>query len=535
MESDRLLLGYYAANAHTKKGSPLNEVEATEDNVRWLSGRAGICPYKKSDGIKYKEWKSENIPLLFFTEQNTRPDKDKDTVKPSKFCCIDIDNTTDKIEIKHHSVFAVNYTSNGVHILAHSNGVWGSTAQSWRNVYDSLAYAIQSELKGKYGVVKFDPALSDYYWGCYIWNTEWVFNENFDPDFVHVDSGLSNEDVANLYDKPRGKAKNAKVGAYYSQKDIKDAETLGFSNGVVSDLFRLSYDDFLKEYRGRFEVFSDDKPVFKPLETVDGSTYDMCRTNGSLVKFWIPLYSKGFGGRIPKGGRTRSIMMRATSTARYSGDSLDRDRVLYDAVVWYVQWCGRDEELSKKDLLRAVEKGISNRRMDLDFIVDRRKFISGEYMVDKGTGELISMTKGLKISANNKARRTDRVLEMLDVWDNSRSFDENVANAMKWLGVKKRETILKYLQDAKSNKGYLLQYPFLESIEIKSDGRSREVSVLDLRSLEVLSFKSVSECMRALDIKSKVAFSRFKKGKTKLNKRYKIISKSLAISDKPTS
>ena len=124
---------------------------------------------------------------------------------------------------------------------------------------------------------------------------------------------------------------------------------------------------------------------------------------------------------------------------------------------------------------------------------------------------------------------------MLDVWDNARSFDENVVNAMKWLGVKKRETILKYLQDAKSNEGYRLQYPFLESIEIKSDGRSREVSVLDLRSLEVLSFKSVAECMRALDIKSKVAFSRFKKGKTKLNKRYKIISKSLAISDKTTS
>lgn len=337
-----LILGHWGRNAFVKGGERINEVFASQDYMRWLVAKSEQCPYTKADGSNYDIFKRRNLPIIYFTNQPYRPDKESPVI-PSRFCCIDIDNTSTRFIITHPSVFAVNYTSNGTHIIAHSSDGWGSTNSAWQQTYDRMAIIIQRELENEYGLVKFDGKCSVYYQGCYVWKTDWWFNDNFGPYYRLPDTYPTQPQIEGLYTKTRipvqdNTIKTAKgvVTVITKSDEIKClADHLKISDGVKSDFLSLNYSDFLKKYADTYEPFTDEEPVFSEYTDYDGNVYSMCKTNGTLVKFWLPYMKKGARGtdcRIKKGHRRNSIFTRALSTAQHSGSDLNPDRILFDAV-----------------------------------------------------------------------------------------------------------------------------------------------------------------------------------------------------------
>ena len=541
MESE-LTLGYYANNAQTDSGTPIYEVTATEQCMLWLKEKSKECQYTKADDSKpskpYSNFKSLYLPIIFFTLSGYRPDKQSPVI-PSGFCCLDIDDTDTRFEITHPAVFAINYTSNGTHIIAHSSNGWGSTNKAWQETYDKMAYEIQRSLENTYGVVKFDGMSSKYYQGCYVWKTDWWFNPHFDPSYVLPNTYLTGEQIKGLYIKKRNPVKSNTVKTVKGVKEVKTkseimtelTDYIGIPDEAADDFLSMQYNDFLWKYHGEYGHFEDEQPDFKWVKTYNGKTYLMCKTNGTLLKFWLPFMVKGARGmdcKIKKGNRRLSVFNRALSTAQYSGDNLNPVKILTDAVWWYVTWCDRSvDELDKQEFLENVINAIAVRNSyERRPMVDKRGWISGEFMIDLGTGELIPMEKGQKIAACQECRKTERIEDMLQDWNSSLPYEDSISDVMSWCGIKSRKTAISYLKTAKANEEYLLKFPFLNDIEIK-EGRGRspkELTIEDIASGEVYSFKSHKECMAYLGI-NKASLSRFLKGKSRLNKKYKVLRK----------
>ena len=184
-------------------------------------------------------------------------------------------------------------------------------------------------------------------------------------------------------------------------------------------------------------------------------------------------------------------------------------------------------ECAKQEFLENVSNAIALRnRYERKPMVDKRGWISGEFMIDLETGECITMEKGQKIAACQECRKTNRIEDMLSDWNSSLSFDDAITDVMSWCGIKSRKTAISYLKIAKSNEEYLSKFPFLKDIEIK-EGRGRspkELKIEDVASGTVYTFKSHKECMAFLGI-NKASLSRFLKGKSRLNNKYKVVRK----------
>ena len=538
MDKD-LILGHWGRNAFVKGGERINEVFASQDYMRWLVAKSEKCPYTKADGSNYDIFKRSYLPIIYFTDQPYRPDKESPVI-PSGFCCIDIDNTNTRFIITHPSVFAVNYTSNGTHIIAHSFDGWGSTNRAWQQTYDRMAFIIQQGLENEYGIVKFDGKCSVYYQGCYVWKTDWWFNDNFDPYYRLPDTYPTQAQIEGLYTKTRipvqdTTIKTAKgvVTVKTKSDEIKSlADHLRISDGVQSDFLSLNYSDFLKKYADTYEPFTDEEPVFTEYTDYDGNVYSMCKTNGTLVKFWLPFMKKGARGtdcRIKKGHRRNSIFTRALSVSQHSGGGLDPDRILFDAVWWYETWCDHSEgQLDKREFLLTVSNAIAKREhYECRAMVDRRSFISGNCMIDADTGEVIPMDKGRKIAANAKCRRTDRIVSVVREWNPNMSVEENIEEVRAWCdGMEKtsERTIVGYIRAAQKMPRLVEDHPWLATISFNGRGRSsKPVKVRDIESGEVHTFESVKACMEGLGIKTRRTFTLFVEGKTKLNRRFEVI------------
>lgn len=542
MESTTLLLGHWGKNSRIKKGSPISKATATEDFMRWLIDKSEECPYTKykADGSvnnDYTNFKGFHLPILWFTASPWRYDSEKDSVNPTGFCCIDIDNIPNKrISTSHPSVFAINYSANGVHIICHSADIWGAKGSSWQNTYDRMAWEMQKNLEPQYGVLKFDPGNSFFHQGCYIWKTEWCFNPDFDPYYTLPQTPPTQEQIDGLYDKERKPVKDKKIRTAKdiirgSDEDI--AENAGISAEMTTDLLSLGFTEFLAKYNDRYAPYSDDEPIFTEQEDIEGNIYSVCETNGMLLKYWYPFYGKKKAGGekkrnglVAKGGRGDSVYKRASTTANYNAENLDRNRVLYDAVWWYENFCDHKEgNLSKSEILSTVARAIAHRKKyNFKPMVDKRAFISGNYMIDKTTGEVLPLNKGMKIAGTSRFRRKKRIDDMLWEWDSSQSLDYNIAEVMRRCGIKTKKTVIAYLKSAKANKKYVEKYPFLNNITFKERGRqSKEITVLELSSGNEYSFKSHKECMQWLGIPTKTSFRRFAEGKSRLNKDFKVI------------
>ena len=160
------------------------------------------CPLNKAD-TGYKQWKQNNLPIVYFTNEPHRPKGDT-TNTATGYAMVDVDNLPDvRLECNHPSIVATNHTGNGTHFFIY--GVFGDTPQEWQQNYNLYAWEIYNELTKKYGdhQIKLDGHQSQYYWGCYLWGgmDNWVFNNHNDKGYNPAHVALSDEQLNTMYDE----------------------------------------------------------------------------------------------------------------------------------------------------------------------------------------------------------------------------------------------------------------------------------------------------------------------------------------------
>lgn len=538
--------------------------ELNDDNFNAVLGRiTEQCPYKKGksdteDGLYYN-WKQKHLPLVFFTLLPSRPHNDR-IIQPSGYACIDIDNCDTKFDTDHPAVTCINYTGNGTHIFIHSLGLVCSTPQQWQDEYNRIAYQIWEELNEKYDTkVKFDGRCADIGQGCFLWNTNWFGKAgkdgSYDPTYHSPDLYVSSTTIEQMYTrytpakqvatksviKVDGKIRQ-KERVFWGDSDILNglADHSHIAQEIKEDFLQMSYTDFLDKYSEKYNKITGTVDEFEWYEDYNGNRYEMSKTNGQkvvLYEIWMKNpYSvpKGADGkpdyRTQKGHRRESIFKRALQTAQYTNEHLNPDHILFDAVLWCVTTCVDGLKFPKKELLEQVCNAIARRNTyECRLYTDRRMFISGSDMLDKATGEVVSMGKGDKIAANARCRKTERIISVVKAWKADKSIDENIESIRAWCdGMQKttKRTIVSYLVAAQKMPSLVNAHPWLKDFEVQpqSRGRCKQcISILNKVTGEIIEFAAKQECMEYLGIANYQSFSNFLKGKTKLNKTYEVI------------
>lgn len=529
--------GHFAPS-YTKTLLPLTEVNffSVIDTI------TPACPLKKEDK-GYKEWKQENLPLVYFTESQKRPKGDS-AVHATGYAMIDLDNNPNVRCVSNHpAVVATNYTGNGTHFFI--SGVFGATPREWQLEYNKFAWELYIELTAKYGDLKFDGRLSQYDWGCYLWGNRanWVVNGSPNLNYKPTDIELSDEQLNKMYDEDSywvaGSTAKTSKEKDASEEVIRElADYRGISTEMRNDYLSMRYTDFLDKYSKQYNKITGTEQEFEWYTDYDGNTYEMGKTNGQKVVLWeiwmqhphdVPT---GFDGRpdyrIQKGHRRESIFKRALQTSQFTHDHLDPDHILFDAVLWCVNCCVDGLKFPKKELLEQVSNAITrSSTYDCRLYTDPRLFISGSERIDKGTGEIIPMRKGDKIAANARCRKTERIKEVVKVWNPVLNDDENIEAVRSWIDGMEHSTertIKSYLKSAQNMPELLDEYPWLKDLLFKKAGRCAEqICIRNQQSGEVIRFSSKKECMARLGIKSRRTFAKFLDGLTKFNQAYEVV------------
>ncbi len=531
--------GHFAPS-YTKTLSPLTEVNFF--NV--IDTITPTCPLKKEDE-GYKEWKQENLPLVYFTQTSKRPIGGS-AIHATGYAMIDVDDLPNvRCESRHPAIVATNYTGNGTHFFI--SGVFGTTPREWQLEYNKYAWEIFCELTAKYGDLKFDGRLSQYDWGCYLWGNRanWVVNGSPNLNYKPTDIELSDEQLNRMYDEGSywiagTRATKGKVEQKSTDDDTirKLADFRGISTEMRNDYLSMRYTDFLNKYSERYSKITGTEQEFEWYTDYEGNTYEMGKTNGQKVVLWeiwmqhphdLPTGSDGRPDyRIQKGHRRESIFKRALQTSQYTQDHLDPDHILYDAVLWCVNCCVDGLKFPKKELLEQVSNAIyRSSTYDCRLYTDPRLFISGSERIDKGTGEIIPMRKGDKIAANARCRKTERIKELVKVWDPDLSDAENIEVVRSWVDGMEHttlRTVKSYLKSAKNMPELLVEYPWLNDLSLKKAGRCTEqIGIRNLQNGKVILFPSKKDCMAWLGIRSRKTFVKFLAGSTKYNTTYEVV------------
>lgn len=496
------------------------------------------CPLSKAD-TGYKQWKQNNLPIVYFTNEPHRPKGDT-TNTATGYAMVDVDNLPDvRLECNHPSIVATNHTGNGTHFFIY--GVFGDTPQEWQQNYNLYAWEIYNELTAKYGdhQLKLDGHQSQYYWGCYLWGgmDNWVFNNHNDKGYFPAHVALSDVQPNTMYDKDTywvsGKENatgstliNCVGGAIVAHRKI--------SIEMLTDFRMLRYTDFLDRYCNQYDKITGTQQEFTWYTDYMGNTYEMGKTNGQKVVLWEPWMqvSKNGNYKIAKGHRRRSIFNRALQTSQFTHDFLNPDHILYDSVLWCVCYCEDGLKFPKNELLEQVESAISKHyNYKCVLYVDPRKFISGTALVDNETGEVKPMTKNDKIAANARCRKTERIKEVLNIWNPNLTDDENIAEVRTLVdGMDKatQRTIKSYLQTAQTIEQLVTGFPWLKDLKFNTNergGQKQQIKLLNKETGETIEFESKQKCMEWLGVKSRKTFSKFIDGQTKLNKRFEVLKK----------
>ena len=536
----------YFSPSFRKTLSPLTD----ENFFSVIDSITPVCPLSKEDA-GYKDWKGENLPLLYFTNKPKRPDEESSTYSTG-YAMIDVDNMPNKrLESSHPSVVAINYTGNGTHFII--RGVFGSTPREWQLQYNRYAWEIFNELTSQYGAVKFDGRLSLCYWGCFIWGgrDNWVLNTKKVPDYKPENIELTEAQLEQIYDAgsytladcttAKGKGNVKKQKASTCSLSLREyAEYTGISNEMREDFFSLSYTEYLDIYSIQYDRITGTTQNYDWYTDYQGNVYEMGKANGTKVMLWQPWMKnpntvpKNDDGtpdyRIQKGHRRASIYWRALQTSQLTRDHINPNHILFDAVNWCVHYCVDGVKFPKRELLQQVCNAVNRRDTYKSCLKkDPRKFISGDEMLDSETGEIVDMTRTDKIAANARCRKTERIKETAMEWNPNLSFEENLEEVRNWsYGMRNatKRTILKYLKTAQTMPELVKEYPWLLDLTFHKAGRSKEpITIKNSESGEMLEFDSKEDCMRYIGIKSRRTFTKFLLGQTKYNKTYEVLTK----------
>ena len=553
---EKILIGHYHIGAYNCYASTML-YELTNQNIEYvLKDIPSCCPYTKDDEKKYKNWKSSHLPIVFFTFSNQRPEMTF-SAGTTGYAVIDVDNTNgQKITTNHPSVCQMNHTGNGTHLFIHADG-WGITPMEWQQNYNRIAYSVWNDLNARYPGVTLDGHNSVHYQGCYLWNTEWVQNPNYDRNYTPEDTYITDDITSQMYTTgtyTKCECDTFKNYTIYdpTKKNVKvvndiDAMNImsqSISNEMRDDFFTVKLLEFLKKYWIIYKPIIGTTPVFSQYTDYEGNVYDMYRTNGEMVRLWQPIMQSRKNLRqneegkydysIKEGGRKKSLYSHLIQAAQFleSENRMNPDHLLYDAVYWIVNYCENGLRFPKEEIMETVHKVIISYKFEeCRMRFDNRSMVSGGEMVDSETGEVVPMDKGMKIRANAKCRKTERIKDVVGQWHPDKSIDWNVEHIKSWedkgtMNLKKK-TFLNYRGLAKNMPDMVEKYRWLENFEIMEKvGRKCEGIVLqDLCTGEVHEFQSKGECMEWLGIGNRKTFSKFLKGRTKFSKKYKVLEK----------
>lgn len=568
-----ITIGHYAAKAKTADFETVLD-ELRSDNISMVIESAPeTCPYDKfSDKSKYKNWKSNHLPLVFFSNSIYRPEKHKNTVSATGYAMIDIDYKKEDFEqakpivkyvSNHPSICHTNYTKTGTHFIIHSYKLCGcKNYQEWQDVYNSIAYEIWNDICNNYkDDIKFDGHSSLYYWGCYLWNTEWKSNPYYDREWMPEERYLQDNVISEMYDAGTYTRMEAGIYKDYSKKANRETHfvdkcstmteigSIGkISDRMSTDFRTLSYFEFLDKYAPTYTNITGTVPVFSDYTDYEGNTYKMYETNGSYTLLWNPFMQsrdkvptkngiKDY--KIKIGGRRKSLASHLIQACQFSADNLNPDNILYDAVHWIVTWCEEGWKFPKTEIMSTVTGALKKYDTYENRLHPSNKmFITGDEKIDSNTGEVTCMDKGDKIRANAKCRRTVRLIDVVEMWDPSKDFEWNADHIRSWNddgGEEKKNptnyTIKQYLKDAQNMPSLVSQYNWLLDIEFNQKGRKKQpISILDTETNEVIEFNSKKECMEWLGCSSKT-FSKLLKDTSKQYKQFKLLNDSNDFKD----
>lgn len=566
MESDEIIIGHYGKNAHCGFGETLRRL--TVSNFNTVVGETPICPYKPSDK-GYKQWKQTNNHLLFFTLYDKRPPKDGSKYNPSRFASIDIDHSDKTFNVEHPSVWGINQTPNGTHIIIY--GVHGKTPSDWQHSYLCIAREVLAELKSKYGSeLRLDGTSAKYTQGCFLWNSKWDFsNPKFDIGYKASERAFSDEDIDDMFEKKLvdGKwiqsfswekhneaynpaAKTAKGKTIVSTENKNETDTLNLASEIGIDktmrgeLFSLDRLEWIRKWGSEYRFLTEAETKFSLVQNYKGDWVEMAFLNGEHPRLWlpIPIWNKdgGIGGKRPKGTRMKSVFLHLKQLARMMDECMggaDPNQMLFNAVYYVVNFCenglakSKDSEngydVSNSEILRCVVSAYNTYKDDENDILYREKrlFKCGSEFVDGSTGETVILnTKGRKIALNAYQRKTLRIETAMDMFRPSETVKENcerIGEYSRLEGLTVR-TLKEYIRLAKTMNWLVSRHPWLKDYDI-GDRRNTLLCLEDKRNGKVMKFKTLKELLSTLKW-SKPTYYKFLKGKSKYNKIYTLIS-----------
>lgn len=547
------VIGHYGIGAKIYSGQTLTEIN--DQNFYSIVSEVGQCPYtKKEDKSKYYEWKSLNLPCVYFTNGTTRPDKHI-SYNCTGYAMIDIDVITDeKIKVNHPAVCCTNYTKSGTHLFIYTDPKnWGETPMQWQQTYNSIAYEIWNEIGINYKQVKFDGHSSLHYWGCYLWNTEWFGNPNFNRSFTPTERYLSDGTILAMYDGYSRATCNEvyKAGVHNINKRYEQKVDMGKANNSLltmrgvsaeccADFLELSRTDFLRKYEKIYDPIVGDRPVFTEYTDYEGNTYQMCETNGEMITLWNK-YMKSRKGlatsdghydySIKIGGRRRSLFAHLREACQYLDKRgiMNPDHILYDGVYWIVNHCEEGLKFPTSEITSTVASVlVKYDQYDDKNHYDKRAFITGKnkVLIDEETGEISykEMSREEKISANSKCRKMRRIEWVCRQWKPELDLQTNIER-IKEYGDEKTDgltdsTYIQYLKIAKNNERLMEEYGWLAELELpssKAGRKTQSITLVNNESGEEVCFESKKDCVAFLRTNNKT-FQKFLNGKSRLNK-----------------
>lgn len=572
-----LIIGHYGKNAYCGFDETLKELNVS--NFLSVVEETEVCPYKPLDS-GYKQWKQTNNHLLFFTLMDKRPPKDGSKYNPSGFATIDIDHSDTTFTVEHPSVWGINKTPGGTHIIIY--GVFGKTPSDWQHRYLCIAREVLTELKSKYGSeLRLDGTSAKYTQGCFLWNSKWDFsNPNLDLTYKAENRAFGNEDIDDMFEKKLvdGKwvqsfawekcntaynpaAKNAKGKTIVSTENKNETDTLnlaseiGIDKTMRGDLFSLDRIEWIRKYEQKYKFISEAPTKYNVIPNYRGDWVEMAFLDGQHPRLWlpIPLWNKDgvdVGGKRPRGTRIKSTHRHLKQLARLMDecmDGADPNQMLFNAVYYVSNFCenglvkSKDKgyDVTNSEILRCVVSAYNTYKDDEDDILFREKslFKCGNEFIDGSTGEAVRLisgdpsTRGRKIALNAFQRKTLRIETAMDMFDPSATIEDNCSRIGEYSrleGLTVR-TLKEYIRLAKGMDWVVNKHSWVKDYDI-GDGRKTRLAIRDKRNGKVMVFKTVKECLERLKW-SKPTYYKFLRGKSKYNKIYTLISENQ--SDKP--
>lgn len=439
----------------TKKGTNISHRDkltpVTFDEIRnEFDGQP--CPYDHvTQATAYKNYKKTNLYLFYFVTDDKRPSANNPEAysTASNWFVIDVDHFNDEIPkedafkvIKDDCppfVRFVQMTGKGLHLWCRCSNKM-TTETEWKTTYDLAATEVWNRWDGK---LKFDGCCRSITQGSYLWkqtSTEnWdnpQFNNNY---YLH---GLTPQPTEVLYEKGSIGRKHAVPATTQTTVTKVVAKDYYTNTQFMEDYNTMGLREFHEKYSFEYEVITDSGMDFSEYVTYRGDVVIAYKTEGKYYTVWVPLKhnkDKGHFEVVKKrdGEGRRKFLFGVGTTIMNLRPKTCIEQLHYNLIHYFLCYVDNSDKQITKTKLLELTLSAYLRHDEYHFEkADKRKWIIGENYVETNEGELRHLTKNEKISLAQALRKTDKINDVLTVYDCSLSVKENHQLLTQQYGIK---------------------------------------------------------------------------------------------------